>query len=112
MMTVTEISQLFADITKAASAKFELAQCNFVLMNADKQTEVAMAVALALQYQIKNGLGLMSNRAFNVTIEYPPIRIVSPSEFDPATAQTPGSIRLAAVAPQLGVQSALWGGLF
>ena len=56
MMTVTEISQLFADITKAASAKFELAQCNFVLMNAGKQTEVAMAVALALQYQIKNGL--------------------------------------------------------
>jgi uncharacterized RmlC-like cupin family protein len=44
--------------------------------------------------------------------EYPPIRIVSPGEFDAGTAQTPGSLRLAAVAPQLGVQSAMWGGLF
>lgn len=44
--------------------------------------------------------------------EYSPIRIVSPGEFDRATAQTPGSLRLAAVAPQLGVQSAMWGGLF
>ena len=44
--------------------------------------------------------------------EYPPIRIVSPAEFDGGTAQTPGSARLAAVAPQLGIQSILWGGLF
>jgi uncharacterized RmlC-like cupin family protein len=44
--------------------------------------------------------------------EYSPVRIVSPAEFDPGTAQTPGSERLAAVAPQLGIQSALWGGLF
>jgi uncharacterized RmlC-like cupin family protein len=44
--------------------------------------------------------------------EYPPIRIVSPGEFDAGTAQTSGSLRLAAVAPQLGVQSAMWGGLF
>jgi uncharacterized RmlC-like cupin family protein len=44
--------------------------------------------------------------------EYSSIRIVSPGEFDPGTAQTPGSLRLAAVAPQLGVQSAMWGGLF
>jgi hypothetical protein len=42
----------------------------------------------------------MSDR---VTTEYPPICIVSPSEFDPGTAQTSGSIRLAAI---------LWGGLF
>jgi hypothetical protein len=41
-----------------------------------------------------------------------PIRIVSPAAFDPGTAQTPGSVRLAAVTPQLGVQSVLWGGLF
>ena len=41
-----------------------------------------------------------------------PIRVVSPAEFDGGTAQTPGSVRLAAVAPQLGIQSALWGGLF
>jgi uncharacterized RmlC-like cupin family protein len=50
---------------------------------------------------------------FIVTVsEYPPIRIVSPAGFDPGTAQTAGSGRLAAVAPQLGIQSALWGGLF
>ena len=44
--------------------------------------------------------------------EYPPIRIVGPAGFDRGTAQTSGSVRLAAVAPQLGVQSALWAGLF
>src|SRR5712672_3257518 len=43
---------------------------------------------------------------------YPPIRIVGPASFDQATAQTPGSVRLAAVAPQLGIDSVLWGGLF
>lgn len=43
---------------------------------------------------------------------YPPIRIVSPARFDQGTAQTPGSVRLAAVAPQLGIESELWGGLF
>jgi len=48
----------------------------------------------------------------DMVIEYPPIRIVSPAGFDLGTAQTPGSVRLAAVAPQLGIQSALWGGLF
>lgn len=44
--------------------------------------------------------------------EYTPIRIVSPAAFDPGTAQTAGSVRLAAIAPQLGIQSTLWGGLF
>ena len=44
--------------------------------------------------------------------EYSSIRIVNPSAFDLGTAQTPGSVRLAAIAPQLGVHSALWGGLF
>jgi uncharacterized RmlC-like cupin family protein len=34
------------------------------------------------------------------------------SEFDTATAQTPGSERVAAVAPQLGIDTTLWGGLF
>ena len=47
-----------------------------------------------------------------VNSRYPPIRIVSPDAFDPGTAQTPGSVRLAAIAPQLGIQAALWGGLF
>jgi uncharacterized RmlC-like cupin family protein len=40
------------------------------------------------------------------------IRIIRPAEFDKGTAQTPGSERQAAVAPQLGMESALWGGLF
>ena len=44
--------------------------------------------------------------------KYPPIRIVGPAGFDAGTAQTPGSVRLAAIAPQLGIQSALWGGLY
>jgi len=47
-----------------------------------------------------------------VTIEYSPIRIVSPDGFDPGTAQTPGSVRVAAIAPEHDVQSSLWGGLF
>jgi uncharacterized RmlC-like cupin family protein len=34
------------------------------------------------------------------------------SEFDSATAQTPGSERLAAVTPERGIDTTLWGGLF
>jgi hypothetical protein len=41
--------------------------------------------------------------------EYPPISIVTPTEFDAGTAQTAGSVQLAAVAPQLGIKSVLWG---
>jgi|SRR6516165_6335190 uncharacterized RmlC-like cupin family protein len=40
------------------------------------------------------------------------IRVVRPDEFDLGTAQTPGSERRAAIAPELGVASALWGGTF
>ena len=40
------------------------------------------------------------------------IRIISPEQFDLGTAQTPGSERRAAVAPELGVTSTLWGGMF
>jgi len=40
------------------------------------------------------------------------IRIVHPSEFDKGTLQTPGSQRQAAIASQLGLHSAMWGGLF
>ena len=47
-----------------------------------------------------------------MSTDYLPIRVVNPAEFDEGTAQTPGSVRLAAVAPQLGIESALWGGLF
>jgi uncharacterized RmlC-like cupin family protein len=41
-----------------------------------------------------------------------PISIVRPEDFDRGTAQTPGSERLAAVAPHLGIASDIWGGLF
>jgi uncharacterized RmlC-like cupin family protein len=40
------------------------------------------------------------------------IRIIHPSEFDKGTQQTSGSERRAAVAPQLGVDSTMWGGVF
>jgi uncharacterized RmlC-like cupin family protein len=40
------------------------------------------------------------------------IRVVSPEQFDLGTAQTPGSERRAAIAPELSVKSALWGGIF
>ena len=56
MLSITEISQLFDDITKAASKKAEPIISNVVLMNAGRQTQVSMAIALALQYQLKNAL--------------------------------------------------------
>jgi uncharacterized RmlC-like cupin family protein len=40
------------------------------------------------------------------------IRIVSPADFNRGTTQTPGSERCAAIAPALGIASAIWGGLF
>ena len=43
---------------------------------------------------------------------YPPIRIVSPADFDRGTAQTPGSDRQAAITPQQGIETTMWGGLF
>ena len=56
MLGVPEISRLFDDITKAASKKAEPIICNVVLMNAGRHTQVSMAIALALQYQLKNAL--------------------------------------------------------
>jgi uncharacterized RmlC-like cupin family protein len=44
--------------------------------------------------------------------KYLPISIVSPAQFDKGTAQTPGSERLAALAPALGVSTSMWGGIF
>ena len=40
------------------------------------------------------------------------IRVIHPSEFDKGTQQTTGSERQAAVAPQLGIDSTMWGGVF
>jgi hypothetical protein len=56
MLSITEISQLFEDIAKAASKKAEPTICNVVLMNAGRQTEVSMSIALALQYQLEDAL--------------------------------------------------------
>jgi hypothetical protein len=56
MLTVTEISQLFDDITKAASKNAEPIIYNVVLTNAGRQTEVSMSIALALQYPLKAAL--------------------------------------------------------
>ena len=56
MLSVPEISQLFDDIMKAASKKAEPIIYDVVLMNAGRQTEVSMAIALALQYQLKDAL--------------------------------------------------------
>src|SRR5262245_24815405 len=49
---------------------------------------------------------------WNTMSAAPAIHIVSPAQFDAGTAQTPGSERRAAIAPALGVASAIWGGLF
>jgi hypothetical protein len=53
MLNVAEISQLFGGIREAASEKVEII-CNGVLMDAGRKTEVSMAIALALQYQLQN----------------------------------------------------------
>ena len=45
-------------------------------------------------------------------MSFPAIHIVSPEQFDRATAQTPGSERRGAIAPALGIGSVIWGGLF
>jgi len=40
------------------------------------------------------------------------IHVVRPDQFELGTAQTPGSERRAAIAPELGVDTVLWGGTF
>jgi uncharacterized RmlC-like cupin family protein len=44
--------------------------------------------------------------------DYLPLTIVHPNAFDPGTAQTPGSQRLAAIARDRGIATGLWGGTF
>jgi hypothetical protein len=56
VLSVTEISQLFDDIRKAASKNAEPVMRNVALMNAGRQTELSMSIALALQYQVNDGL--------------------------------------------------------
>jgi uncharacterized RmlC-like cupin family protein len=45
-------------------------------------------------------------------MRYQSICVVRPGQFDSATAQTPGSQRLAAVHPGAGIDSPIWGGVF
>ena len=45
-------------------------------------------------------------------MRYESIQVVRPEQFDPATAQTPGSQRFAAIHPGAGIASPMWGGLF
>ena len=40
------------------------------------------------------------------------VSVVHPNQFNQETSQTPGSLRLAAVSPGLGIHSGLWGGTF
>ena len=41
-----------------------------------------------------------------------PLSVVHPSDFDRGTAQTPGSLRLAAISRGHGIETGLWGGTF
>lgn len=45
-------------------------------------------------------------------MKYQSIRVVGPEQFDSATAQTSGSLRLAAIHSGAGIESPIWGGLF
>lgn len=45
-------------------------------------------------------------------MQYQSIRVVRPEQFDSATAQTPGSKRVAAIHAGAGIKSPIWGGLF
>ena len=46
------------------------------------------------------------------SMQYQSIHVVSPEQLDSATAQTPGSKRLAAIHSGAGIDSPMWGGLF
>ncbi len=45
-------------------------------------------------------------------MSYQPIQVISPGQFASATAQTPGSLRLAAIHAGAGIASPMWGGIF
>ena len=45
-------------------------------------------------------------------MQYEPIRVVRPGQFNSETAQTPGSHRVAAVHAGAGIDSPMWGGVF
>ena len=43
---------------------------------------------------------------------YLPLSVAHPADFDPGTAQTPGSLRLAAITHDHHIETGLWGGTF
>ena len=45
-------------------------------------------------------------------MQYLSIRVIGPEQLDSTTAQTPGSMRLAAIHSGAGIESPIWGGLF
>jgi uncharacterized RmlC-like cupin family protein len=45
-------------------------------------------------------------------MDFASIRVIRPTEFDAGTAQTPGSLRKAAVHAGAGIKSPIWGGTF
>jgi uncharacterized RmlC-like cupin family protein len=55
---------------------------------------------------------LLSGGIDNMATRFPPVRIVGPNEFETGTAQTPGSKRRAAITPELGIETSMWGGRF
>lgn len=44
--------------------------------------------------------------------DFQPLSVIRPDTFDAATAQTPGSLRLAGITRDHGISTGLWGGLF
>jgi uncharacterized RmlC-like cupin family protein len=54
----------------------------------------------------------LNDDGYRIMSKSNPIRIVRPDQFDLGTDQTPGSQRRAAIASEVGVTSALWGGTF
>ncbi|MGA8109459.1 MAG: cupin domain-containing protein [Acidobacteriaceae bacterium] len=44
--------------------------------------------------------------------DYLPLSVVRAPDFDPGTAQTPGSMRLAAISRSHSIETGLWGGTF
>jgi uncharacterized RmlC-like cupin family protein len=47
-----------------------------------------------------------------LALTYLPLSVIRPEQFDPGTAQTPGSLRLAAIARERSIRTGLWGGTF
>jgi uncharacterized RmlC-like cupin family protein len=54
---------------------------------------------------------ISTTRSFFLTT-FLPLSAVPPSDFDSATAQTPGALRLAAITHDHGITTGLWGGMF